>query len=184
MRINKNKSSKKLILILLTLAVIIASGVGMYAYYHKTSDNNVAITDTKETIQPNTDKEQSDALKESPDNKEKVINSDRPSEPDAVEGSNLKRLQVTATANVSSGTLYIRGGVNYAVDDGRCFATLVGPGGQKATKDTTLLQSPSSTDCKTIQMPASELTTGEWTVNLNFESSIYIGKSPDVKVNI
>lgn len=184
MRINKNKSSKKLILTLVILVTVAAGGLGAYAYYHKTSDNNTVVTDTKETMQPDTDKEQSDALKESPDNKEKVINSDRPSEPDTVEGSNLKRLQVTATANVSSGTLYIRGGVNYAVDDGRCFATLVGPGSQKLTKDTTLLQGPSSTDCKTIQIPVSELSSGQWTINLNFESSTYIGKSPDVKVNI
>ncbi len=181
MRINKNKSSKKLIVTLVIVALL--TTVGVYAYYHKNTNNNSVTADTMES-QPNTDEEQSKALKESPDNKEKVVNSDRPPEPETIEGSELKSLQVTATANISSGTLYIRGGVNYPVEDGRCFATLVGPGGQKITKDTTLLQNPSSTDCKTIQISTSELTSGKWTISLNFESSIYVGKSPDVTVTI
>lgn len=182
MKIQKNKKTKKSLLILiLSISFLILAGVGVYAYvqHHSSTPD-----DTPQAIHES-DKEQSKNLQDNPEDKQETQNTDKPAAPAPVEeGSTKQRVAMESSFDKSSDTLFIRGGINYPVSGGRCFATLTGPTGKVITKDTTLLQNPASTDCKTISIPLSELTTGKWSYTLQYQSNTYEGASDSATFSI
>ena len=182
MKLQKNKKTKKppIVLILSILLPILAC-IGVYAFIQY---RNSTPDETPQTIQES-DKEQSKNLQENPEDKQETQNTDKPSAPvPNEEGSGKQRVEVEASSDKSSDTLFIRGGINYPVSGGRCFVTLTGPSGKVITKDTPLLQNPASTDCQTISIPLSELTPGKWSYTLQYQSNTYQGASDGATFSI
>lgn len=179
MKLQKEKRKNKSPLLLSLLVLLIVSG-GMFAYmqYERGRPDS--------TQSPHaSDNQQSENLKDNPDDKQQIQNTDRPTEPEAVDPTtNQQKVQLESSSDKSSDTLFIRGGINYPVNGGSCYAKLTGPSGQTVTKETGLLPGPASTDCKTISIPLSELSPGEWSFTLNYTSDIYIGVSTSVSFSI
>lgn len=173
MRIKRNKSSKKKLLLITTPIVAVLTVAAVFFYIH--------INAPKEVSSPtviNTDKQQADNLHSNPEGKNETPNTDRfTPPPTAGDASEKKQIQVTASSDSSSGFVNIRGRIGYPVSDGSCYAQLSGPSGQTIRKDSSILQNPASTDCKTVQIPVNELAPGKWTFKLHYTSDMYEGAS-------
>jgi len=184
MKIEKRKKTKGLTISIIILVLLVSVGaMGLIVYLiHKNSSELLEPATTKTSH--SSDKEQAQALKENPDKKQTSLNSDKPPTPTSDPGTNKQQVQMVASYSISSNTLYIRGGINYPVSDGNCYAILTGPSGQSIRKDTVLLQNPASTDCKTISVSLTDLTSGKWTFTLNYTSDNYEGVSSENSFSI
>lgn len=182
MQIKRQSKIKKPFIIL--LAVILAGIVGFLTYWfvYKPQNNNLA--DGSSVKEITTDKQQSENIQNNPDTKTEAPNSDKPADPTASGTSSKKQVQMTASTDTSNGVVFIRGGVNYPVSGGSCYAQLSGPTGQSLRKNTTILQNPASTDCKTISIPTGELAPGKWTFTLRYTSDDYEGVTNEVSFSV
>ena len=184
MKIQKTrKKSKRPLFIIVAILVLLV--VGAWLWVNVWSSNN---NSDKPAESSNTKKDSSKDSKSStrssnettpatPDSKTTPTNTDQTTSPATPSSGSKTPVEFVSNVNVSGGTVYIRGGINIPTQSGSCYATLKGPSGTTVRKDTTLLQNPSTTDCKTIQIPASELTKGTWSYTLNFESDQLQGAS-------
>lgn len=182
MKIKKNtKKINKPILIIVIILLIGLAAFLAYTFVIKPHNNT---TDTTQSENKPSDKQQSENLQTNPTDKEKAPNSDAPTTPTAVSGSDKKQVAMVASVDQSNGTVFIRGGINYPVTGGSCYAQLTGPSGQSIKKDSEILPNPASTDCKTISIPASDLAVGKWTFTLNYTSDEYEGVSSEVSFTL
>jgi len=183
MQIKKNNSSKKKIVIIVVVALVVLGGGAAFAYNHINKPAPQAET-SDQVKQADSDKQQSKNLQENPSSKTETSNSDKPADPTTSSASSKKQVQMTASTDTSNGTIFIRGGINYPVIGGSCYAQLSGPSSQSIRKDTTVLQNPASTDCKTISIPSGELSPGKWTFTLHYTSDDYEGASNEVSFSV
>lgn len=144
------------------------------------SDKSADITNTTTP----SDQQQSENLVNNPDDKTVSPNTDTPIEPTITPKSEKKQVQMVASVDQSNDTVFIRGGINYPVTGGSCYAKLVGPSGESIRKDSVVLSNPASTDCKTIPIPISELESGVWTFTLNYTSNEYEGVSNEASFTL
>lgn len=176
MKIGKQKitNKKKVIIAATVLVLLIASVVGVYFFLNnQQAKNNSDTTQTSKSAE-----QQAKDLTENHEDKQTPANTDLPPPVKTDPQTNKGAAQMVVSANVSNGTVYIRGGINNAVvSDGSCYALLTGPNGELVRKDTTLLQNPSTTDCKTIAISANELSRGGWSVKLYYSSNSMEGVS-------
>lgn len=179
----KSRSKTKKILLILTAVVVIGAAaflIYLYAYRNKSTSS----TSDTQTTALNTDNQQSKNLQSNPDTKTQAPNADQPAPPITSSTSSKKQVEMTASTDSSNGTVYIRGGVNYPVVGGSCYAELTGPSGQSVRKDTTVLQNPASTDCKTIVITTNSLASGKWSFILHYTSDNYEGASDEVSFSV
>lgn len=181
MQIQKHKKSRKRFIVITLLVIILVIGLcfSLFIYpYYKTKSN--------ETYNPSheSDEAQAKNLHENPDTKQHTPNTDTPAEPPSTTGTSKQQVQVTASENITNGILFIRGGINYPMNEGNCYALLSNPIGQVIRKETSLLQNPSSTDCKTISIPISELSPGQWSIILHYTSKNYEGSSDAITISL
>lgn len=172
--------------LLLSLGVL---GFLAYAYINNPSRQNsntvnTSKTNTDESKQGEASGDQQETVEQNPNDKDTPPNTDQPATPTNDTTSDKKQVQMFASTDTSGGTVYIRGGINYPVTGGTCYATLSGPSGETLRKDTTLLQNPASTDCKTIAVSSSELASGTWKVVLHYTSDTYEGASDEVTFSL
>jgi hypothetical protein len=133
---------------------------------------------SKISTQFDSDKQQANDLKANPADKTEAVNTDTPATPSTNESTGKAIAEMVASADISNGIIYIRGGINnLSVSDGSCYAQLTGPNSESIKKTTTLLQNPSSTDCKTISINSNELSKGQWRFTLNYSSNNAEGKT-------
>lgn len=182
MQIKKSDKTNKKILIVISLIVISVVTLLLYLFVLKPQDSNSNTSSQSNGTE--TDKQQSDDIQNSPEVKTTAPNADKPAEPTPVTGSNKKQVQMIASSDQSNNTVYIRGGINYPVTGGSCYAQLSGPSGQSIRKESAVLSNPASTDCKTISIPASELTTGRWTATLHYTSDEFEGTSSEISFTL
>ena len=171
----KQKAPKKKIWIIIVSAVVLLAGLGLTYYVFAQGGNSTPpssgqtkSTDTSSGDIPNTTNDP---------NKVTPPNSDKPAQTQVDESSGKRVIPVVTSVTVDGSVVYIRGGVNTPETEGSCYALLTGPNSQSIQKDTTLLPSASTADCKTISIPTSELTAGKWSYTLNFTSSSAKGQS-------
>ncbi len=177
------RANKKTLLIILIIVLAIGASTAGALYY--INSNGSSEDKTAVPTKAPSDTRQASELAEDADNKSESPNSDQPNEPVLNEETGKKTVQMIASANVSGGSLYIRGGLNYpAPEDGSCFAVLTSPTGATIQKNTTVLHNPASADCKTISVPVSELSSGNWKVVLKFTSANYEGTSNEAAFTI
>lgn len=173
--INNKKRARVTIALLITVFVLVASGVAYALQQGGTSDsqqtgnkstNSLIRADSPEDVS-------SDANK-----KTEATNTDTPVPTTKDKTSGKKIVQMTVSVDVVGATIYIRGGINNSVEqDGTCFAKLTGPSGESVQEETTLLPNATTTDCKTIQLNRSDLAPGTWKVTLGYESDSTEGQS-------
>lgn len=184
MKIKKNqKKNQKLLGVALAALFVIGVLLAYFYIIRKPLENTPASTAEPYTSEQDSDKKQADNLENNPEVKELTPNSDRPETPTNNE-SGKKQVQMVASADKSSDTVFIRGGVNYPVADGSCYAMLRGPSGQTIRKDTTTLQNASTTDCKTITISKVDLVSGKWSFKLYYTSDNYEGVSDETSFTI
>lgn len=171
MQINKNKTTKKRIILTIGLLLTAVCAIIFYLFTVKSPDAQV---NTDSSITPPTrsesDKKQTEELGKNPDNKSNPVNTDAPAQPTAGDGAK-KNVSMVASVDSDSSNIYIRGGVNALVYSGACYVQLSGPNSENIKRETTLIQNPSTTDCKTITISKNELSRGKWTFTLNYESN-------------
>ena len=183
MKIKKKskKINKLMIVIVIALLVGIAALIAYALFFTSHKDESTDIT------QP-TSSSSDDQLSKDPEtttnNKESVSNTDTPPAPTTNSESSKKQVQIVASADQSNSTVFIRGGINYPVTGGSCYAQLSGPSGQSIQKDSTILPSPATADCKTISIPASELAPGKWIFTLHYTSEKYEGVSNEASFSL
>ena len=187
MKINRDQKSKKPLLILACILLLILSVTLAYMYISRQPDgtsNNTVTTETKSLDSTKkSDAEQVQNPQNNPSTKQQTSNTDSPTPPPA-SGIKKQQIPIVVSTNIASGSVYIRGGINFRDADGSCFAMLSGPSGQSIRKDTVTLQNPASTDCKTISIPSSELSARDWSVKLYYSSNNYEGASDAVKFSL
>lgn len=184
MKLKQKKSHKKLAIILSIIIVLAAGGSAVaYQVVQKNNDSETSKSSHKKknSKKSTTENLTNDSSKTPTDESNKSTTNTDPQAPTTTNPGNSKTVvSVVTSANVSDGVVYIRGGINNVVDaDGSCYAQLKGPSGQSIRKNTTLLQNASTSDCKTIQIPTSELSSGTWTYTLNYSSSNQEGISSE-----
>lgn len=184
MKIQNRKKSKKLTPVVIAAALLLAGTVALMLYFNRESPQNSRKPDASTDTSRESDDKQAQDIKENPDNKQEATNSDEPPKPTNDTTTGKQQVQMTSSYNMSEGNIYIRGGVNYPVTDGSCYAMLSGPSGKSMRKDTTLLQNPASSDCKTIVVPLSELAPGDWSFVLHYTSNNFQGLSNEVAFTI
>ena len=185
MKIKNKKNKKKVIIISIVVIILIAVSASAYYFINKNSENNSQNNNVNTAKKSKSDKQQAKDLEENPEYKETKTNTDTPAPVTTDESTGKKTVQMVASVNISNGILYIRGGINNSVEySGTCYAQLTGPSGESLRKDTTLLQSAATTDCKTIQVDTSELTDGSWKLVLKYSSNDTEGESSEVSFEI
>ena len=178
------KRNKKINKPLLIIVCAILAGLITYSAYAFVVKPLNKSSETVQTDETTSDQQQSEDLQANPDTKDTMTHSDAPAEPTTTAGSDKKQVQMIASVDQSNGMVYIRGGANYPVPGGTCYAQLSGPSGQSIKKDSAVLQNPASTDCKTISIATSDLAPGKWTFTLNYTSDEYEGASVEVSFTI
>lgn len=184
MKINKQNNKKLKVIIIISAVLLLGAGsYTIYALTTQQSNNTDSSTQTTDN--------QGQDIKPDPEPETKTeetikdTNTDQPAPVTVDPGTNKRSLQLTGNADVSNGTVSIRGGINNSVEyNGTCYASLSGPNGQTVRKDTTLLQNATTTDCATIQIPVSELSKGQWNITLNYSSDESTGTSNAFTVQI
>ena len=194
MKITQKKSSKKRTLIIISVLVILLICGGLYVYFftdntpfsrNQTSqDSKPKLTDTH--AQPSdSDITQADELSKDPNRKKNPPNTDPSPQPSTEEPTGKASVQMVASVDQSDSTTFIRGGVNSSVSvSGTCYAQLSGPQGKSLRKDTTLMQNPHTTDCKTIAIDNAELEKGKWIFKLYYSGTDTEGVSNEVSFEI
>ena len=161
-------------------ALIIAAVIGVLVltYFVLAKGGDFALPGQTSDKSTSTEKEESE-IENTTNTPDKFTppNSDQPAETEVDESSGKRVIPVVASATVDGNQVYVRGGLNTPETEGTCYAELTGPSNQKIRKDTVLLPSASTTDCKTITIPTSELSTGQWSYTLNFTSNSAKGAS-------
>lgn len=182
MKIQKNKFASKNIIILVPLLGLLLIAGGVFAAYllNNTQDDSSDVVGKP----GESDKRQAKELASNPDNKATQVNTDTPPSVSTEAGEDKATIGMVVSANVSDGKVYIRGGLNSAIVDGRCYAKVSGPNGKLITKETTLLQNASTTDCKTVIIDSSELTPGKWVAVLSYSSNDIEGSSSEASFEI
>ncbi len=173
------KTQKKKYIYIVIPVILILIGAGVALAFYLNNDKPV------ESTRSQSDVEQAEKLAENPNNKSTRPNSDQPNTPTPSGTSEKAQVQMIASANVSDGFVYIRGGLNFPEsENGTCYANLVGPNGKTLRKDTEILPNPASADCKTIKVSVNELSPGNWKVKLQYTSASYEGVSNETEITI
>ena len=182
---NKKNNKKRVIISSIAVVILVAASASAYYFINKNSKDDSQKNSATTAQKSESDEQQAKELEENPEYKETKTNTDTPAPITTDESTGKKTVQMVASANISSGILYIRGGINNSVEySGTCYAQLTGPNGESVRKDTTLLQSAATTDCKTIQVNTSELTKGSWKLVLKYSSDDTEGASSEVSFEI
>ena len=186
MKIKSKKNNRKIVIIssIAVVAITIASASAYY-FINKNNEEDSRKNNATTAQKSESDEQQAKELEENPDYKNTKTNTDTPAPIITDESTGKKTVQMVASADISGGVLYIRGGINNSVEyDGACYAQMTGPNGESVRKDTTLLQSAATTDCKTIQVNTSELVKGSWKLVLKYSSSDVEGASSEVSFEV
>lgn len=189
MKIKNKKDNKKTIVAILIVVLLVACATAFYVYAKSTPKNesepSLSSSDTSTEKSSKNTASPTDNNQPYPEDEKDKTNTD-PQAPTSTDTQTGKTtVSIVSSVTVSDGFVYIRGGINNTVDtSGTCFALLKSQSGATIKKDTTLLPSASTTDCKTIKIPLSELSTGKWTYTLNYSSTNTEGISSENTFNI
>lgn len=185
MKIEKNSSKKKKIIV--ALAVIIAIGASYLAFAK--IKNLPPFASANPTYQPGeyvTNMERTDAekqaskqLSEHPESKTENNQNDAPPTPTINDTTGKQAVNILLTnAGITNGQVSASGFVtNIAESNGSCEYVFTS-GSLEVRKTAGVLTNPTSTTCKTVSFPVNELPAkGVWKVTLSYSSSTSSGQS-------
>lgn len=176
----KQKTNQKRVRLLLAilLSFLIVGSLAYLAFASQNGNSPLGVFDNSGSKTDSSDtKDSSEQGSPDPEQKLTPTNTDHSTVSPVDESTGKQTIPVVASANVDGSVVYIRGGLNVYRSTGLCFAKLTGPNGETIQKDTDLLPSAGTTDCRTIQIPVSELAPGEWTFTLNYSADDAVGAS-------
>lgn len=189
---NRQKLSKKVIIIGSILVVLVLAGtsLGVYLYkYHgslfgwQPSPNSSSAINyqkpTQEQSQAGTQTKQQ-SLSSS---KSSTSGTDQPPTPTPQQsGKSIVELLITA-ANQTSTTLQIRTQISSSTDSGTCTLTLSKNGSSSITQTASVQALATVTTCKGFDVPLSQLSSGSWHLGIHFENNTLTGDaSRDITV--
>lgn len=168
---SKNKHthcSKKLIIPLIILGVILIGGTSLYAY-QKNLDSKKDQTTTKSSDA------NSEQTKNGQDIKAGTVNSDQPSS-ETDKGSdgnttapNNVAVTITSPTEQTGDTFTVRSYVNISTTAGTCTVTLTHQGQTTVTQSLSGLQPQSSiSSCQTFNISTTNLVKGKWNLTVSF----------------
>ena len=195
MQIKKDKkSAKKYVPIVLIAVILLAGGWITYTYLSKTwpftsSDSKTSSTSDGTSINydPPTDQE----VDESQDAKKRDNQEEQSKDTDKTPTDQKKSIDVGISyADISGKNLEIRAFTNNVIEGtGTCTATVVMKGmenmeGMRVTKSSEAFIDATSTLCRPIYIPTSQLHSGTWEVSVKFSSPDREGTSDTVEVKV
>ena len=183
--INRVNNKKKYILALAGLIALAGVYLAVARYMHLAPFANM-----NRTYQPgeqivnmnrtDSEKQQTEALEKDPQKKLQNTQTDTPAAPatDSASGKQIANVLIT-NAGIFNGKVSASGFVSNVVEsDGSCEYVFASDT-QVIKKTSTTLPNATSTTCKTVSFPDTELaTTGTWKVTLNYNSATSAGTSP------
>ena len=179
MKIKTRKNNKKIIIISVALVAIIAIAIGVFVWKNTNENSDSNGKNSTVTERAESDKDQLNDLEENPEKKNQASNTDQPAPIITDEETGKKRVYMVSSHDMSGGYIYIRGGMNSPVSGGKCSAILTGPNGQTTEKQTDILLGAATADCKTVEVPQSELSAGTWKYKLKYTSETIEGETSE-----
>ena len=123
-----------------------------------------------------TEKKVSEDLEKNPETKLENKQTDTPSAPVVEDGKQQVNVLLT-NAGIFNGQVSAGGMVTNSVEDGGTCTFVFKNGTQEISKTTETMTNSTSTSCKTVAFPASELSDGSWKVFIKYDSNTSIGTS-------
>ena len=178
-----SKKTKAVIISLVSAVIVIAIAAVVYAITQpqqtEQAKNDVNSSQTKEKNNSKGDSKKVDDSKTKPEEQD-GRNSDRPAGPGEQRGSKRAVTPIVSGYGLSGDKqrLQIDGGVNAIVENGGgCTFTVYWSGGQ-VSRQTSASAGPSSTNCRMVEFPLSELPSGtDMSIKVAYSSNAYIGES-------
>ncbi len=178
-----SKKTKAVIISLVSAVIVIAIAAVVYAITQpqqtEQAKNDVNSSQTKEKNNSKGDSKKVDDSKTKPEEQD-GRNSDRPAGPGEQRGSKRAVTPIVSGYGLSGDKqrLQIDGGVNAIVENGGgCTFTVYWSGGQ-VSRQTSASAGPSSTNCRMVEIPLSELPSGtDMSIKVAYSSNAYIGES-------
>lgn len=178
-----SKKTKAVIISLVSAVIVIAIAAVVYAITQPQqtdqAKNDVNSSQTKEKNNGKGDSKKVDDSKTKPEEQD-GRNSDRPAGPGEQRGSKRAVTPIVSGYGLSGDKqrLQIDGGVNAIVENGGgCTFTVYWSGGQ-VSRQTSASAGPSSTNCRMVEIPLSELPSGtDMSIKVAYSSNAYIGES-------
>lgn len=188
----KHNKTKALAFTGLAIVILLIGGL-TYAYFQKTwpfTSKQMSMSDDtgdgKVNYDPPTDQE----IKDSQDGKKNSDNSSNDSDQSSSSTTKKKASVGISYADIYSNNLEIRAFTNSVIEGtGTCTATVVmgameGMKAMTVTKSSEAFIDASSTQCRPIYIPVSQLHSGTWKVSVKFSSPDYEGTSDAVEVKV
>ncbi|QQS17665.1 hypothetical protein IPL44_01315 [Candidatus Saccharibacteria bacterium] len=177
MRIQQKKSPKKALLIA-GIAVLILGG-GVYAYYatRPSDDKRSAETSNNDTPKTNdetdktNDKTTPTTLGEDGKDTPKQYEGDSPNTSNSLTG-------VINYKSVVDGNLTLRVTIDQSLTSGTCSLKLTSAG-KTVTRSASIITNPSSSTCEGFSVPVSELSSGQWAIEITVTSGNRTGTFKD-----
>lgn len=178
-----SKKTKAVIISLVSAIVVIAIAAVVYAITRPQQTeqvkNDVNSSQTKEKNNGKGDSKKVDDSKTKPEERD-GRSSDKPAGPGEQRGSKRVVTPIVSGYGLSGDKqrLQIDGGVNAIVENGGgCTFTVYWSGGQ-VSRQTSASAGPSSTNCRMVEIPLSELPSGtDMSIKVAYSSNAYIGES-------
>ena len=178
-----SKKTKAVIISLVSAVIVIAIAAVVYAITQpqqtEQAKNDVNSSQTKEKNNSKGDSKKVDDSKTKPEEQD-GRNSDRPAGPGEQRGSKRAVTPIVSGYGLSGDgqRLQIDGGVNAIVENGGgCTFTVYWSGGQ-VSRQTSASAGPSSTNCRMVEIPLSELPSGtDMSIKVAYSSNAYTGES-------
>ncbi len=195
MRVQQRKRSAKVFIAgAIIVAILIVAGFFAYAYVSKSwpfRSNTDTTQQAGDNQSINYDKPTEQEIKEGQDAKKNIVEEEKPTEPNqSAPDQKQKKTPVDvgiSYADVSDGRLEIRAFTNGVIEGtGTCTAAVVfaGAPAKRVTKSSQAFIDTSSTLCRPIYIPTSELRPGTWKVTVTFSSPDHEGTSDSVEVKV
>lgn len=178
MHIKPPRKSKKIIITISLLILVLTLGVALYAYIfrpfsHEPTDNDVNRSNSNSKTESTKDSKESKAPSETTKNQTTTIEKEKDN-PTQYEGPGASATgNLTGVVNysdVQEGSLIIRTTIDQLLASGTCTLTL-SKSGQAVTKTANIVQGgASSSSCDGFNVPVAELGSGKWNIQVNIES--------------
>lgn len=178
-----SKKTKAVIISLVSAVIVIAIAAVVYAITQPQqtdqAKNDVNSSQTKEKNNGKGDSKKVDDSKTKPEEQD-GRNSDRPAGPGEQRGSKRAVTPIVSGYGLSGDgqRLQIDGGVNAIVENGGSCTFIVYWSGGQVSRQTGASAGPSSTNCRMVEIPLSELPSGtDMSIKVTYSSSAYVGES-------
>lgn len=175
MKITQSNNIKRSLLVSLVAILILGALGTAVAYYYKLGPFTPNVDDSI-----NLDKPSEDELKTGSDTKQQTVDSDENKnqpgsdptpDPQPIENSDKKSVHAEITAaNQDESFLHVRILIQTVASNGTCNLTMTGPQDKTYTSTAAVQPLPSSSTCRGFDVPLEKLSSGTWTIKVDFNN--------------